>query len=514
MIPHRRPRILVVLAHFDELRNPYGRPAFIPQGVGHAFLAGAFHPGTTEVRIYSEFHSGPLLDEKLLGWPDMVVLTGVTSAFDRMRQITAHVRTLAPSAVVVAGGPAVRNLPELSRRIFDYSCDGDIEELQTLAAEVLGPSRAAAEMVPRFDLLGWKSPVNYVESSRYCNFRCSFCSLTGEGRTYQPYAPDYVERQILSQPRDKYLLFVDNNFYGNSRAAFRARLDLLRTLWRDRRFKGWIALVTNDFFARPENLDLVRESGCVGLFSGVESLNRDQLRRYRKTQNLATPQLDAIRACLQSGIVFQYGMIFDPARQRLAEMQDELNFILDQPDIPLPAFLTLAIPLLGTPYFRECMESGLFLPDAKLRDMDGFTLMTRPLDPVEELVPFVRTMSDMKAHRRQVLRHSCRFFRTYRRALPPRLMANMIANAARLLVPRFTHNPARMLSPRPGTEQLTYVTSTQPPGPLYRPAIRLAEQLKDHFEPTMITDARGALHPMVEADLGAERPALPESAEA
>ncbi|MBV9077744.1 MAG: hypothetical protein JO048_09685, partial [Methylobacteriaceae bacterium] len=53
-----KPRALVVLAHFDDTRNPNGRPNFVPQGVGHAVLAGAFDRDRVEVAIYSEFHSG------------------------------------------------------------------------------------------------------------------------------------------------------------------------------------------------------------------------------------------------------------------------------------------------------------------------------------------------------------------------------------------------------------------------------------------------------------------------
>src|SRR5262249_17817334 len=62
--PDRKPRILLVVAHFDDTRNPNGRPNFIPQGLAHAFLAGAFHRHNVELRLYSEFHSGPLKDEQ------------------------------------------------------------------------------------------------------------------------------------------------------------------------------------------------------------------------------------------------------------------------------------------------------------------------------------------------------------------------------------------------------------------------------------------------------------------
>ena len=78
-----KPRVLVVVAHFDETRNPNGRPYFVPQAVGHAYLAGAFHRENVEVRIYSEVHIGPLCDEALFAWPDMLLEIAATAAVEK-----------------------------------------------------------------------------------------------------------------------------------------------------------------------------------------------------------------------------------------------------------------------------------------------------------------------------------------------------------------------------------------------------------------------------------------------
>ncbi|KAB0268345.1 B12-binding domain-containing radical SAM protein [Microvirga brassicacearum] len=501
----RKPRVLVVLAHFDETRNPHGRPHFVPQGVGHAFLAGAFDRNNVDVKLYSEFHSGPLLNEKALAWPDMLVLTGVTSSFDRMKQLTAYARTLSPGCVVVAGGPAVRNLPSFSAHYFDYACQGDVEDLMGIALEVFGAAAVPEWHEPRFDLLNWGGPVNYVESSRYCNFRCTFCALTGEGRSYKTYDLASIERQIRSQRRKKILLFVDNNFYGNDRSFFRQKLDLLADLRREGVVPGWIALVTSDFFADPDNLVRARKAGCLGLFSGVESLSDEQIKVYNKKQNLIQPQIRMIESCLEAGIVFQYGLIFDPSTQRLGAMRRELSAILGTPSIPLPAFLSLTIPLLGTPYFQSCAHEGRFLPHAKLRDMDGFTLMTKPIDDLEAVVPFVRNMEKLGGHSRDILRHSLGFYKSYRHSLSARQMIASVGNAARLCFPQIIHNRRHLVPHR--DETLTYVTTTQPLGPLYRPSLPVGEIYRDHFLPTMITDAEGGLHAHILANATPSSPA-------
>lgn len=500
MIRSQRPRVLVVLAHFDETRNPRGRPDFIPQGTGHLFLAGAFARERVDVRAYSEFHDGPLLDEAAFADLDMLVLTGVTAAFDRMRHLTAYARTRSPGCAVVAGGPAVRNLPVSSAATFDYACEGDIEDMQTIIAAVFGEWAAAETILPRFDLANWGGPVMYVETSRYCNFKCSFCALTAEGRRYQGYDPAYIEAQLRNAPAKKYVLFIDNNFYGNSKDAFHAKLDLIRSLWREGLFQGWFALVTGDFFREPSNLEAVRAAGCLGLFSGVETLNEAQLKRYQKKQNLVVPQLEAIQTCLKAGVAFQYGLMFDPSSQTLQAMHDELDFITGESTMPLPAFLSLTIPLLGTPLFDECVSEHRFLPSAKLRDMDGFTLMTRPLDALDEVAAFARRLSRLDGQRYRILRHCLGFYRAYRHSLSARQMVHLLANSLRLALPSVLHHH-RLPTRSPSEDHLTYVTTTQPLGPLYTPAFRVSESFRPYFSPTMITDASGALDETVARNL-------------
>ncbi len=494
----QKPRVLLVLAHFDDTRNPNGRPHFIPQGLAHVYLAGAFHPQNVDLRIYSEFHGGPITDENVFAWPDMLVLTGVTSAFDRMRQLTAYVRTKRPDCVVVAGGPAVRNLPLWSAATFDYASQGDIEELAVIAREVFGDGAVADDMLPRFDLLTWKSPVNYVESSRYCNFRCSFCALTAEHRDYQTYDLGYIEAQLRSYPRRKPVLFIDNNFYGNNRSAFFAKLDLLEALTQERVLPGWIALVTADFFAEPQNLTRARRAGCIGLFSGIESFDADQIKSYNKKQNLL-PQLEMIKGCFEAGIVFQYGLIFDPTTQYVPEMKMELEFAKNCDAIPLPAYTSLTIPLLGTPLFDERVRSGRFLPLTKLRDMDGFTLLTKPLDGMDDVLPFVRSLVQLEGTFGQFAHRAVGFFRRYWRHLSPQQLAFMLANCFPGLIDR------RRTVSAAENDMLTYVTTTQPLGPLYTPAFQVSAWHRDHFSPTMITDERGELDERIAQNFNAVR---------
>src|SRR5208282_6042816 len=167
--PHRI-RVLIVNCYFDdESRQPSPRVRKIPKAMGPVYLAGAFAAERCDVRVHCEMFSGPLENPHLLAWPDLLVLTGLTTAFDRMLHLTAYARTLNESVVVVAGGPAIRSLPRYSKRFFDYPCTGDVEELCEVIREVFGAACVAEEMRPRFDLAYWIGRVGEMESSRNCN---------------------------------------------------------------------------------------------------------------------------------------------------------------------------------------------------------------------------------------------------------------------------------------------------------------------------------------------------------
>jgi hypothetical protein len=493
-----RKRALVVNVFFDEYRRTRGSPLRVPRGSGHIFLAGAFNREVVDVRVYSEQVSGYLCDRELLAWPDMLVLTGLTNCLDRMLHLTAYARTLNPRVVVVAGGPCIRALPNTSKRFFDWVCLGDIEELKEVAAEVFGAAAAVeGEVFPRFDLAEPSRLIGYVESSRNCNFRCSFCSLTGEARRYSVYPVDYVRRQVEAVGK-RMVCFLDNNFYGSDRQSFLDRLDMLGDLHRRGAIAGWSAIVTSDFFAQPQNLERAKRAGCFSLFCGVESFDAATLRRYNKRQNTIVPQIEMIRSCLEAGIMFHYGIMLDPTTRRIDELEAEIDFILGHPEIPLPAFFTLPIPLLGSPYFRQSIKEGALLPNVRLRDLNGVTITQRSIDPPERAVGFARDLVTLRGRWGKVAVHCAGFLRRYARQLSAFQAATAVTSVALTCLPSFASSP---LSPWTRRLPQTYYAPTERLDDLYRPALPVSRAFEHYFQPTLITDAGGGIAEGVAADL-------------
>jgi hopanoid C-2 methylase len=490
----RRKRVLIVNCYFDDSRQPIRRTNKIPQAVGPIYLAGAFARESCEVRCYTEVASGPLEDERLLGWPDMLVLTGLTNGFDRMLHLTAYARSKNPKVIVVAGGPAVRALPLLSKKFFDYTCLGDIEELCEVIGETFGAGYVAQQMLPRYDLAYWLGRIGYVETTRYCNFRCSFCALTAEGRAYQTYDLDYIRQQIVASGKRSRMFFLDNNFYGSDRNHFRARVGLIDEMRQAGQFQHWGALVTNDFYRREENLRLVREAGCELLFSGLESFDNDWLRSFNKLQNTSSPQVEMVTKSLKAGVVFAYGLMLDVTTRRIADLRRELEFIISTPEITVPSFITLSIPLLGTPYFYECVSKGTILPDTKLRDMDGTTVMQRPLDDIDEVVQFVSDLQSLRGFHARVVKHAARFARLYRSKLTRMQMVLALGGNLLTCAQPLSTSFTGLGWMKGRSRSRTFVSSTEPLDDMYTPAFRIDSRFESYFKPTMVTDQSGQLH--------------------
>ena len=179
-------------------------------------------------------------------------------------------RSRNPRVIVVAGGHGVRALPRYSQPLFDYACLGDVEEIREVIREALGPDYVAREFTPRYDLAYWMKRIGYVESSRNCNFRCSFCSLTGVGLPYRVSSMDALEAQLEGVGRRRVLFFNDNQLLGDGQRTFRSRIERVDERRQKGQFDYWGGFVTDTFFWDESNIRLAHETGCVSLFVGVE----------------------------------------------------------------------------------------------------------------------------------------------------------------------------------------------------------------------------------------------------
>jgi hypothetical protein len=210
-----------------------------------------------------------------------------------------------------------------------------------------------------------------------------------------------------------------------------------------------------------------------------------------------------MRKALDAGIVFLYGLVLDIVRRRVADLRNELEFVLSRPDIPLPAYVSLLIPMLGTPLFYECLNKGLLLPRTRVRDLDGSTLLLQPLDSMEDVGRFIREGKSFREYRQHAIRHAIGFVRRYWSVFSKDQMVLALSSNALLCAPSLSSRPRGWNLRR---SVRTYISTTDVLDHLYRPAFRVDSRYEHYFKPTMLTDAMGGLVESVAGDLsGPER---------
>src|SRR5262249_17767106 len=152
----------------------------------------------------------------------------------------------------------------------------------------------------------------------------------------------------------------------------------------------------------------------------------------------------------------------------------------------------------GTPLFQDRIKSRHFLPLTKLRDMDGFTLLTRPLDEMDRVLPFVKRLVELDGGFTEFARRAFGFLRRYWRSLSAQQIAFTVAN----IFPRLINK--RRTVAATDDDNLTYISTTQPLGPLYSPMFSVPERYRASFSATMITDGSGELEPEIAENLSAK----------
>lgn len=358
-------------------------------------IASRLDPAQFDIRLYHEDWHGPFDPAQAAG-VDIVFLSGLQPDFDRMRQLSYAFRQA--GALVVGGGMICSLFPAFASRFFDVVCVGGVDAVTDIARDFLAgeaqPIYRSDYLTPRpvtldhglWTRAGIRSPVLFIETSRGCGFKCSFCIIPAEGGGHVAYpidaVRDAIDDAIATSPRLSLrrlypqIVFHDNNFSDD-----RAHLDaMLAMLAAHKRVRGWSAMITQNVLADHALIARMAACKCRQLFVGLESLDPEALRRYNKKQNLGRRGvIGDVAHAERLGISVGYGYLFDPRFQTAADMERELRTIADTPALPMPIYLSLIAPLVGTAAFWEDVTHGRLAPNLRLRDLEGETIAYWPL---------------------------------------------------------------------------------------------------------------------------------------
>mgnify|MGYP001434031574 CR=1 FL=1 len=226
---------------------------------------------------------------------------------------------------------------------------------------------------PDLSLIRWKRrmPLIPIQTSRGCPYDCSFCSVTQLfGHKYRFRSPANVVEELKMYPGRR-VFFCDDHF-----CAVPGHTKELLTMIRDRRvpIQHWSAQTRVNVARDPELLALMRETGCVRVYIGFESVNPKTLEIYNKKQNVEDIE-ECIRILHRNHIKVHGMFVLGSDEDDVTTARDTLRFA-DRMRIDTIQFLALT-PLPGTRTTRELEDSRrIFTHDWRL--FDGHHVVFNP----------------------------------------------------------------------------------------------------------------------------------------
>jgi p-methyltransferase len=168
------------------------------------------------------------------------------------------------------------------------------------------------------DLMG---RISLLRTQISCPFSCSFCSYpTSQGQVIAAGMTD-IENELsaLEQKGVKYLLFVDDTF-NVPPARFREILAILK------KFDFiWYAFIRCQFLDADQARDM-KESGCEGVYLGMESASDDILKAMNKRATVAEYQR-GVSLLKEQGIITYASFIVGFPGETEATVDDTRRFI-------------------------------------------------------------------------------------------------------------------------------------------------------------------------------------------
>ena len=289
--------------------------------------------------------------------------------------------------ILVAGGPHVTYCQEEALTYFDAIVTGEAEnvwpkllqdiELGRLQTVYTGtPCDMIGLPTPRYELLPDRFFIKKViQATRGCPFSCSFCTVPSLNpgfrlRPVQDVIRDASYDKFKYWWQRKIVWFWDDNL-TIKRPYIRQLLAEMIPLK-----KWWLTQASMDIAKDPELLDLMKASGCIGVFLGIESFGVDSLVDANKRQNKIANYKGAVKEIRKRGIAVMAGFIagFDhDDEQSIINMADQLMEI----GIDVP-FLSIMTPFRGTPIYTKLNQEGRMMQERDWSFYNGYNVAFKP----------------------------------------------------------------------------------------------------------------------------------------
>lgn len=302
---------------------------------------------------------------------DLVAITAETYTAKRAYEICALCRD--EGIPVVVGGWQAMLIPEEVLEYADAVVTGYAENVwpQVIedAAKGALKQRYDSRIVPRSiiakpdrSVYADRSyfAVTCVETGRGCPLVCNFCSIAqATGSKYSGRLIEGVVDDVKSVGNDRLIFLVEDNFFGNpkhTKEVLRAMIPLKIR---------WVGQGTLILARDEEMLELLRESGCVGLLIGFESFKAETLEAMNKKFNTSMLKYGSYKELIAR--IHKYGLaiygtfIFGYDTDTVTDFRQTTEQAIDY-GIAIAAFNHL-LPFPNTPLYHDLKRQGRLIND-------------------------------------------------------------------------------------------------------------------------------------------------------
>jgi len=287
---------------------------------------------------------------------------------------------------VVLGGIHPTAVPEEAKEHADSVVLGEAEEVWPHLVEDArmgnlkpfyrqeGYTELSRMPMPRRDILPKKGylPLDVVQVSRGCPFRCEFCTVQkffGEAHRLRPVSE--VVEEVRRLPH-RWMMFNDDNIIGNpsySRELLKALIPLK---------KKWFGQASLSGLKTVENVEWLAKSGCTSLFIGFESLSKKNLMRSQKFQNDPSEYREIVESLHRFGIAICGAFIFGFDEDDPSVFEKTVSFAIKAK--LFSAVFMILTPYPETAFYHRVKKEGRLV-------QDQWWLSEKPEDSAPHFLP-------------------------------------------------------------------------------------------------------------------------------
>jgi radical SAM superfamily enzyme YgiQ (UPF0313 family) len=226
-------------------------------------------------------------------------------------------------------------------------------------ARHLFPTRQAPSMWPYWDGFCQRRPAIQMHASRGCPFRCTFClwiSVIYEQGPYRVFSAKRIVDEmehVIAKYGAREIYFDDDIFTVKEDHV----LGLCEEIMARKLKVNW-SVMGDAMLVTEKSVAAMAAAGCIGMKFGLESANKDVLKKLRKPVKIDRVR-EVVRWCNERGIKTHATITFGLEADTPATMQETLDYICSLPVDSVQFSVTTPFP--GTEHHKRATKAGLII---------------------------------------------------------------------------------------------------------------------------------------------------------